>query len=69
MIDREAIYSLREFQARSGLGEWATRQARRHGMRVIYLHGKAFVRGADFIDYVEGQAQQQAHSMEEVASR
>jgi hypothetical protein len=51
-IQRDGLYSLAEFTKRTGLKDWALRAARRAGLRVLYLHGRGFVRGADWFEYV-----------------
>ncbi len=58
-IEADALYPMAEFQSRSGLGEWALRQARRAGLPVLRLHGRAFIRGSDFHAYVDRQTSQQ----------
>lgn len=58
-IRPEVLYRLDEIKRRSGLGAWAFRQARRNGLNVLYLGGRAFVFGQDFIDYVRRVGQQQ----------
>jgi len=55
-IRAEDIYTLAEFQRRTGLKEWALRQARRSGLKVIYLHGRGFLRGSDWLDYLSKAA-------------
>ncbi len=49
----DAVYRLDEFKRRTGLGDFAIRQARRHGLRVFRMGGKSFVRGADFSAYLD----------------
>lgn len=46
-------YRLDEFRRRSGMGEWAMRQARRQGLRVLKVGNLAFVRGSDFWAFAE----------------
>lgn len=58
----DAVYSLNEFKARTGLGSAAVRTARRNGLRVIRPGSRyGFVIGSDFIDYLKriDDAQQQ----------
>jgi hypothetical protein len=55
-IQQNGLYSLPEFKKRTGLKEWAIRSARRAGLRVLYLHGRAFIRGADWMEYVGQKA-------------
>ena len=47
-IEDGVTYPLDEFQRRSGLGRHALRQARRQGLKVRRLGGRAFVCGGDF---------------------
>ena len=56
-ITAEATYTLAEFQKRTGLKEWALRQARRSGLKVIYLHGRGFLRGSDWLEYMAKAAE------------
>lgn len=51
------LYTLAEAQQRSGLGEWAFRQARRKGLKVIRRHGRAFVSGAELVRYLSESAE------------
>jgi len=59
-ITRESCYTLSEFQKRTGMKRDAMRTARRNGLRVSYLHGRAFVLGKHWLDYLEAQASDQA---------
>ena len=47
-IQNGVIYPLPEFERRSGLGRHALRQARRKGLKVCRIGGRAYVRGDDF---------------------
>lgn len=51
------VYTLREFQARSGLGEAALRTARRAGLRVVRFKNRSYVRGQDFLEFLDKVAQ------------
>ena len=56
-MDPEAIapdrwYPLKAFKAASGLNDGALRVARQKGLRILYLHNRAFVWGQDFCDYL-----------------
>lgn len=55
-----ASYTLPEFMRRTGMKRDAMRTARRNGLQVSYLHGRAFVLGKHWLDYLEAQASQQA---------
>ena len=52
-VEPEILYPLSDLQARTGLGAAALRTARRAGLKVRYTGGRGYVKGADFIDYVE----------------
>lgn len=52
-IEPDAVYSLDEFRRRTGWGVHAVRTARRNGLRIIYTGGRAFVRGSDFLRYLD----------------
>jgi len=66
-IEPGVLYPLAEFMTRSGLGTWALRQARRAGMPVIRLHSRCWVRGSDFLEYVERQVRLQQQNAEPTA--
>jgi hypothetical protein len=46
-----AIYTLDELDARLGLGKAALRRARRKGLIVKRIGRRAYIRGADLIDW------------------
>lgn len=48
-------YLLDEFRRRAGIGRHAYRQAIRAGLKVIRLHGRVYVRGEDWMSYIESQ--------------
>lgn len=52
-IENGCTYPLDEFQRRSGLGRHALRQARKSGLKVRRLGGRAYVRGEDFNSFLE----------------
>lgn len=52
------VYPLSDFQRRTGLGDYAMRQARRKGLRVRYVGGRGFVIGDDWIDWLSRQAEE-----------
>lgn len=52
VIHSEEMYSLSEFRSRVGISDAALRTARREGLKVYYLHNRAFIYGKDWIDYV-----------------
>lgn len=51
-IENGCTYPLDEFQRRSGLGRHALRQARKGGLKVLRLGGRAYVRGEDFNSFL-----------------
>jgi hypothetical protein len=55
-IRSDEQYPLELFERMVGLGRAAVREARRHGLKVEYLHGRCFVRGQAWLDYCEQQA-------------
>jgi hypothetical protein len=57
-IQRGQLYALQNFQAATGLGRTSLREARRRGLRVQYVHGRAFVLGDDWLDYVSHHGRQ-----------
>lgn len=52
-ITPESLYRLDDFQKLTGLGRWAMRTARRNGLKVRRIGGRAYVLGRDFIDYLD----------------
>jgi hypothetical protein len=57
-IDSQQTYPLEAFMRASGLGRHSMRAARRLGLRVIRIGGRAFVRGADFAQFLTTVADQ-----------
>ena len=51
-ISTDHIYSLESFTELTGFGDAAMRAARKNGLRVLRAHGRAFVYGRDFLDYL-----------------
>jgi hypothetical protein len=51
-ISVDATYPLEVFKPLSGLNDWALRQARRAGLRVLTLGRCRFVRGCDFHEFL-----------------
>jgi hypothetical protein len=52
-VEPATVYPLADLQARTGLGAAAIREARRNGLRVKYMGGRAYIKGAWWIDYLE----------------
>lgn len=55
------IYRLDEFKRRTGLGDFAFRQARADGLRTVAIGKKIFVRGCDFVEFVNGKASEETN--------
>ncbi|MBI1900915.1 MAG: hypothetical protein HYS13_07360 [Planctomycetia bacterium] len=62
VISASEVYTLAEFKRRAALGDYALRQARRQGLRIIAVGKKQFVTGRDFLDFIARAAAQQAES-------
>ncbi len=52
-IYASAVYPLADFRQRTGLGKDAMREARRNGLVVRRIHGRAFVLGSDWLTYCQ----------------
>ncbi|WP_298863718.1 hypothetical protein [uncultured Gimesia sp.] len=52
-IEPQTLYSLEEFKLASGMGNWALRQARKAGLKMLKVGNRKFVRGSSFIDFLE----------------
>lgn len=52
-IRPDEVYRLREFMSRVGWKRWALRKARGNGLRVVKTGGQYYVRGRDFIAYLD----------------
>lgn len=52
VIDPSLLYTIKALTRKLGIREATLRSARRAGLRVHYVHKRAFVFGADWIDYV-----------------
>lgn len=59
-IRPEELYPLPSAKSITGWGDSALRSARRGGLKLLYLHGRVFVRGAELIRYIEEAACDQA---------
>lgn len=53
VIHPDELYTLPEICKRLSVGASTLRSARRQGLKVHYIHRLAFIRGKDFIDYVQ----------------
>ncbi len=52
-VSSNVLYTSAEVRNRLGLGDWAWRQLRRQGLRVIKVGNRSFVLGGDVIDLFE----------------
>ena len=59
IIEPEKLYRLETIKAASGVGAWGLRQMRKAGLKVRYVGGRGFVKGADFIAHVESSGDAQ----------
>lgn len=57
VINRDAVYTVREFRNRMRLGSHIWRTVRR-GLRTIRLGRRVYIRGADWLAYLDRQAEQ-----------
>lgn len=55
-IEPHILYPQPDLSARSGMGVGALRTARRNGLKVLYIAGRAYIMGRDFIAYIEANA-------------
>ena len=51
-IAPSSLYRLDEIQSRSGMGNVAIRTMRRQGLPVLYMGGRGYILGEDFISHV-----------------
>jgi hypothetical protein len=61
-IEPDSLYPVAVLKRITGLGDAALRQARRAGLVVRYLHGRAYVCGHDFIRYATENGSTEAPS-------
>lgn len=54
-IEPQTLYSLEEFKQVSGMKNWALRQARKAGLKMLRIGNRKFVKGQAFIDFLESQ--------------
>ncbi|QGQ25370.1 hypothetical protein F1728_22970 [Gimesia benthica] len=52
-IEPDKLYSLEAFKKASGLKDWALRSARKGGLKMHQAGNRKFVKGSDFIEYLE----------------
>ena len=56
VIRHNEAYTVPEFRRRAGLGDYAFRAVRRDGLRVIEIRKKRYVRGCDWLAFLEEAA-------------
>lgn len=52
-IEPQTLYSLEEFKQVSGMGNWALREARKAGLKMLKIGNRKYVKGQSFIDFLE----------------
>lgn len=57
-IRSDSIYTLTEFSRRCGLARWGVRELRLAGLKIFEFHGRKFVAGKSFIEFLESQGSQ-----------
>lgn len=55
-INPQILYRLDRAMEISGLGAFAMKTARKHGLEVVYVNRKAYVMGSELIDYLVNRA-------------
>jgi hypothetical protein len=58
IFDPRLLYTADATKQLCGWGEWAFRQNRRRGLKVLVCGKSVFVRGSDLIAFVESQNQE-----------
>jgi hypothetical protein len=58
VVSPDELYRVDEFQRRMRLGSWAMRKMRAEGLLVRRCHGRSFVLGSDFIDFVRSASEE-----------
>ncbi len=54
-IEPDKLYSLEAFKRVTGLKDWALRSARKAGLKMKRVGNRKFVKGKDFIDFLDSQ--------------
>lgn len=60
VVDAAQIYRLDEFRLRMGLGDLAFREVKRRGLKVVKVGKRIYVRGRDWLEFVDREAEKQA---------
>lgn len=58
VIEPSNLYPLATFQKLSGMGRAALRSARRAGLEIKYVGGRAYILGKAFIDFVQANGKE-----------
>lgn len=61
-ISADGMYTLAEIRARLGLGGYALREARRHGLPVRKIGRRSYVLGKDILAFAAGERRAVAHA-------
>ena len=61
-IPADSMYTLSEIRARLGLGTYALREARRHGLPVRKIGRRSYVLGKDILAFAAGDRQGVRHA-------
>ena len=56
VIDAAQAYTIAEFRRRMGIGDFAMRQLRRDGLRVVEIGRKRFILGRSWLKFLEEQS-------------
>ncbi len=60
VISRFESYTVAEFRRRTGLGDYAFRQCRKQGLRVVEVGKRRFIRGVDWHQFLAARAESTA---------
>jgi hypothetical protein len=55
-IKDDEAYTIQEFSKRTGFREWALRSLRNKGLPMIKVSGRCFIRGRDFLQFLDQEA-------------
>ncbi|WP_298868588.1 hypothetical protein [uncultured Gimesia sp.] len=68
MIQSGAVYTLDKFKSLSGLGTHAMRQAVKKGLQTVQIGSRKYVRGSDFLAFIDRQLTAEANGKNITAS-
>ena len=60
-VEPHVLYTLADFQKITGLGKAAMRSCREKGLTVRYVSNRGFVKGADFLDFINDHAKKEKY--------